>query len=125
MSLITPFQTITSLAPFILDPTGMITKGGKTTPSSDSGPHQMPPDNLITPPSPWTSIGLELTSHEEGEGDTKGTKDESLHWRREEDHETTNLPTEHPQQDHEELASNVAKWGTSQGTAQGNEGRQT
>ena len=125
MSLTTPFQTVISLAPFILDPTGTITKGGKTILSSDSGPRQTPPNSSITPPSPWTSIGLESINHEEGEGDIKGTEDELLHWRREEDHETTNPPIDCLQQDHEEPASNAARWGISQGTAQRNRDKQT
>src|SRR5258708_24141581 len=86
---ITPFQTIVNLAPFILAPTGTITKGGKTIPSNDSGPCQMPLGNSITPPSPWLSIEPELSSHEEGEEDIQGPKDEPLRWKRQDDQAPT------------------------------------
>src|SRR5258708_12984596 len=82
MSLITPFQTIVSLAPSILDPTTTITRGGKTTPSNNNGPCQMPPDNLITPQTPRISIQQRLLGSEAGEANLKLLNQEHLNQRK-------------------------------------------
>ncbi len=84
----------------------------------------MPLAKWITPLSLWTLTELRSTNREEEEEDIKGTKVELLQWKKEEDHETTNLQTVCPQQDHKEHVLNVAKWNTSPGTALGNKGRQ-
>src|SRR5216684_8798257 len=67
----------------------------------------------------WTSIKPERRdkdTKEKGIRVIKAIKDVSLHLEKEEDHKSTNPPTDAP--DQEEHASNVGKWATSLETAQ-------